>query len=133
MAAKKESDSKVTRIKASSSKSSSKTSTKTKTKTASKSTVAKKPAKTTQVVEAKAAKSKSQVKAKGVAAKLLTPFTAFIRYIKGSWIELRQVHWPTRSATWGLTGAMLLFTAFFTIFILILDAAFKYLFQLMIG
>ena len=131
MAAKKESDSKVTRIKASSSKPSSKTSTKT--KTVSKSTVAKKPAKTTQIVEAKASEKKSHIKAKGVAAKLLTPFTAFIRYIKGSWAELRQVHWPTRSATWGLTGAMLLFTAFFTLLILLLDAAFKYLFQLMIG
>ncbi len=131
MAAKKESDSKVTRIKASSSKPSSKTSTKT--KTVSKSTVAKKPAETTQAAETKVSKKRSPIEAKGVAAKLLTPFTAFIRYIKGSWAELRQVHWPTRSATWGLTGAMLLFTAFFTLLILLLDAAFKYLFQLMIG
>lgn len=50
-------------------------------------------------------------------------------YFKGAWIELRQVHWPTRRATWGLTGAVLLFSAFFVVFITLLDAGFKYLFE----
>ncbi|MBC7512793.1 preprotein translocase subunit SecE [Candidatus Saccharibacteria bacterium] len=50
-------------------------------------------------------------------------------YFKGAWFELRQVHWPTRQATWGLTGAVLLFSAFFVIFITLLDAGFKYLFE----
>ena len=50
-------------------------------------------------------------------------------YFKGAWIELRQVHWPTRKATWGLTGAVLLFTAFFVVFITLLDAGFKYVFE----
>lgn len=50
-------------------------------------------------------------------------------YFKGAWIELRQVHWPTRQATWGLTGAVLLFSAFFVVFITLLDAGFKYLFE----
>lgn len=50
-------------------------------------------------------------------------------YFKGAWIELRQVHWPTRQATWGLTGAVLLFAAFFVVFITLLDAGFKYLFE----
>ncbi len=50
-------------------------------------------------------------------------------YFKGAWVELRQVHWPTRSATWGLTGAVLLFAAFFVVFITLLDAGFKYLFE----
>ena len=50
-------------------------------------------------------------------------------YFKGAWVELRQVHWPTRSATWGLTGAVLLFSAFFVVFITLLDVGFKYLFE----
>jgi len=50
-------------------------------------------------------------------------------YFKGAWVELRQVHWPTRKATWGLTGAVLLFSAFFVVFITLLDAGFKYVFE----
>ncbi len=50
-------------------------------------------------------------------------------YFKGAWQELRQVHWPTRSATWGLTGAVLLFSAFFVVFITLLDAGFKFIFE----
>ena len=50
-------------------------------------------------------------------------------YFKGAWQELRQVHWPTRQATWGLTGAVLLFSAFFIVLITLLDAGFKFLFE----
>lgn len=50
-------------------------------------------------------------------------------YFKGAWVELKQVRWPTRRATWGLTGAVLLFSAFFVVFITLLDAGFKYLFE----
>lgn len=53
-------------------------------------------------------------------------------YFKGAWVELRQVHWPTRQATWGLTGAVLLFSAFFVVFITLLDAGFKYVFELIL-
>ncbi|HEY1085357.1 MAG TPA: preprotein translocase subunit SecE [Candidatus Saccharimonadales bacterium] len=52
-----------------------------------------------------------------------------VGYFVGAWKELRQVHWPTRRATWGLTGAVLAFSAFFVVFILLLDAGFKYLFE----
>jgi preprotein translocase SecE subunit len=55
-----------------------------------------------------------------------------VTYLKGAWYELRQVRWPTRQATWGFTGAVLAFSAFFVIFILLLDALFQYLFQLII-
>ncbi len=61
------------------------------------------------------------------------PFARIIRYVKGSWYELRQVRWPDRRATWGMTGALLAFTAFFVVIIVILDAAFAYLFKLIIG
>ena len=58
---------------------------------------------------------------------------AFGGYFKGAWHELRQVRWPTRGATWSLTGAVLIYTAFFVILILLLDAAFKYLFEIILG
>lgn len=50
-------------------------------------------------------------------------------YFKGAWAELRQVHWPTRRATWGLTLAVLMFSAFFVVFITLLDAGFKFVFE----
>lgn len=65
--------------------------------------------------------------------RLKNPFKAFGRYLKGSWRELREVRWPTRRATWGMTGALLGFTAFFVAIILLLDAGFQQLFNLFLG
>ena len=50
-------------------------------------------------------------------------------YFKGSYQELRQVKWPTRKATWGLTFAVILFTLFFVVVILALDYGFDQLFK----
>lgn len=61
------------------------------------------------------------------------PFAALGRYFAGAWYELRQVRWPNRKATWGLTVAVLAFSAFFVVLILLLDALFKYIFQLILG
>lgn len=57
---------------------------------------------------------------------------AFGGYFKGAWVELRQVRWPTRRATWGLTLAVLIFSAFFVVIILLLDLLFKYVFELIL-
>lgn len=54
-------------------------------------------------------------------------------YFKGAWVELRQVRWPTRRATWGLTGAVLIYTAFFVVLVLLLDAGFKFMFEIILG
>ena len=61
------------------------------------------------------------------------PFAALGRYIKGSWYELRQVRWPDRRATWGMTGALIAFTLFFVVFILLVDAGFSELLKLIMG
>lgn len=61
------------------------------------------------------------------------PFVATGRYFKGAWFELRQVRWPNRRATWSLTGAVMAYTAFFAILILLLDAGFKYMFEVILG
>jgi preprotein translocase subunit SecE len=57
------------------------------------------------------------------------PLAAFLGYFTGAWQELKLVRWPTRKSTWGLTLAVLLFSAFFVVFILLIDAGFKYLFE----
>lgn len=54
------------------------------------------------------------------------------RYFKGAWVELKQVRWPNRKATWGLTLAVIVFTIFFVILIILLDAGFKELFKLIL-
>lgn len=54
-------------------------------------------------------------------------------YFKGAWQELKQVRWPTRKATWGLTLAVIIFSLFFVAVILLLDGGFNYLFELIIG
>lgn len=65
--------------------------------------------------------------------KIFIPFRATGSYFKGSWQELRQVRWPNRRATWSLTLAVLVYGAFFGILVLLLDAGFKYLFELVLG
>lgn len=64
--------------------------------------------------------------------KALRPLVALGGYFKGAWFELRQVRWPNRKATWSLTGAVIIFTAFFVVLIVLLDVLFKYLFELIL-
>jgi preprotein translocase SecE subunit len=63
---------------------------------------------------------------------LLRALSGIGGYFKGAWLELRQVRWPTRKATWGLTLAVLIFSAFFVALILLLDLAFNSLFDLIL-
>lgn len=64
---------------------------------------------------------------------LASPIAAMLGYFTGAWSELKQVHWPTRRATWSLTLAVILFSAFFVVVVLLLDALFKYLFELVLA
>lgn len=50
-------------------------------------------------------------------------------YFVGAWHELKQVHWTNRRGTWKLTIAVLLFSGFFALFILIADWIFNWLIQ----
>lgn len=62
-------------------------------------------------------------------SKWARPFRAFGGYFKGAWVELRQVRWPDRKATWSLTLAVILFSLFFALVIVGLDYVFSYLFK----
>lgn len=110
---KKQSETKVTRIKATDEVSAKKTVAKSTKEVAKKATV----------------KTPGTSKLpKGFRA-VLKPFIMLGGYFKGAWVELREVRWPTRKSTWGLTVAVLLFSAFFAVLILLLDALFKLLFE----
>jgi preprotein translocase subunit SecE len=93
---------------------------------ASKTEKAAKPAKAEKAVKVKKPRAKRRVRGGGV-------FRAIGGYFKGAWVELRQVRWPNRRATWSLTAAVLAYSAFFVLLVLLLDAAFKYLFELILG
>lgn len=54
-------------------------------------------------------------------------------YFKGAWVELKQVRWPSRKATWGLTLAVLIFSGVLLALIVSLDLLFKYLFEIILS
>jgi len=95
----------------------------------------KKSAKTEKVTEATVVATEKPVKTKksGKGVRGAGALRGIGGYFKGAWVELRQVRWPNRRATWSLTGAVLLYSAFFVVLVLLLDAAFKYLFELILG
>ncbi len=64
---------------------------------------------------------------------LIRPFVYLWRYLKGAWYEIRQVRWPNRKATWKMVFAVLVYTAFFMVIILLLDLLFTWLFNLILG
>lgn len=81
------------------------------------------------VVIKKLSKPKTKKTTPNVTRIATSPVVGIGRYIKGSWDEIRQVRWPDRKATWGMTLAVILFTAFFSIIILLLDGLFQMLFK----
>ncbi len=60
-------------------------------------------------------------------------FARIRNYIRGSWRELKQVRWPSRAATWRMTGALILFVLLFTGFIVLLDTFFNFIFTKALG
>lgn len=89
----------------------------------------------------KASASTKAVKARVVAKKTtVTPESTHTNvlariggYFKGAWVELRQVRWPNRRATWALTLAVIVFSLVFMALIVLLDAFFKWIFELIIA
>ena len=64
---------------------------------------------------------------------LFRPFVALFKYLHNSWLELRQVRWPNRKATWKMVLAVLIYTALFVLIISLLDLFFGWLFNLILG
>lgn len=100
-----------------------------KPKAPSKPAVAKKAVKTAPKAE-KTAKSAKKAKPAG---KVKRFFTAPFRYIHNSWLELRQVRWPSRGATWKMVFAVFFYAALIMAIIMLLDVFFTWLFNLVLG
>lgn len=98
----------------------------------------------TKLAKTKAKAAKAKIKAKTKAKPntpekplkqvfiLARPFVALGRYLRNSWRELRQVRWPNRTATWKMTLAVLVYCAIFIVFIMLLDALFTFIFDLLL-
>lgn len=77
--------------------------------------------------------SKNEVKNGKKTFILFRPFVALGRYLRDSWRELRQVRWPNRKTTWKMVLAVIVYTAIFMIFILLLDLFFSWLFGIILS
>lgn len=64
---------------------------------------------------------------------LIRPFVYLWRYLRDSWLELRQVRWPKRKYTWKMVLAVIIYSAIFMIIISLLDLFFSWLFGLILG
>ena len=64
---------------------------------------------------------------------LFRPFVALGRYIRDSWLEIRQVRWPSRKTTWKMLLAIFVYTALIVVVITLLDMLFTFLFNLIIA
>ncbi|MBP5512089.1 preprotein translocase subunit SecE [Candidatus Saccharibacteria bacterium] len=81
--------------------------------------------------EKKAVKKEKAVKVKKEKqpGKFVRVITAPFRYVHDSWLEIRQVRWPNRKATWKLVGAIFIYSAFFIVLTMLLDALFNFIFS----
>ncbi len=64
---------------------------------------------------------------------LFRPFIALGSYLKNSWLEMRQVRWPNRKATWKMVLAVFVYVLIFGGFLLLLDVLFDLLFNKLLG
>ena len=64
---------------------------------------------------------------------LIRPLVYLWRYLRDSWMELRQVRWPTRKYTWKMVLAVIVYSALFMVIISLLDLFFSWLFGLILG
>ena len=92
-----------------------------------------KPLKTAKKAEKPAKSTDSAKSAEKKPFILIRPLVYLGRYIRDSWKELRLVRWPTRKATWKLVLAIFIYTALFIAIIMLLDALFTWLFNIVIG
>lgn len=87
----------------------------------------------TKEITKKVVKKAKTTKPEKTPNKFVRFLTAPARYIKNSWLEIRQVRWPNRKATWKLVGAIFIYSAFFIVLVMLLDALFNFIFSKIIG
>ncbi len=78
------------------------------------------------------AKTKTASKSKNSKSRR-NPLSTITGYFRGAWQEIKQVRWPDRRSTWGMVGALIVFTAALFLVIILLDYGFAWLFKLIMG
>ena len=92
-----------------------------------------------QTEKSSAKTTKSSAKAKTAASSpknsksRRNPLSAITGYFRGAWQEIKQVRWPDSRSTWGMVGALIVFTAALFLVIILLDYGFAWLFKLIMG
>lgn len=89
-------------------------------------------AKAKNIKKAEKAEKKASKKSEKKPFILIRPFVALFRYLHNSWLELRQVRWPNRKATWKMVLAVIIYTLLFMAIIGLLDLFFGWLFGLIL-
>ena len=93
----------------------------------------------TQAEKSNTKTAKTRAKTKTAASKpknsksCRNPLSAITGYFRGAWQEIKQVRWPDRRSTWGMVGALIVFTAALFLVIILLDYGFAWLFKLIMG
>lgn len=93
----------------------------------------------TQTEKSSAKTAKTSAKTKTAASKPKNskshrnPLSTITGYFRGAWQEIKQVRWPDRRSTWGMVGALIVFTAALFLVIILLDYGFAWLFKLIMG
>lgn len=64
---------------------------------------------------------------------LAKPFVAIGTYVHDSWLEIRQVRWPNRKATWKMVGAIFVYCVIAIVLVMLLDALFNLIFSKLLG
>ena len=64
---------------------------------------------------------------------ITAPFRALGRYIKNSFIEMRQVRWPDRKSTWKMTISVIIYVVLIAAFVMAMDALFTFIFNKILG
>ncbi len=82
---------------------------------------------------AKKSQTKTKKSNKNLLKIILSPIIKFNRYLKGSWIEIKKVRWPSRKETWQKVLSIIIYGLFFILLVVALDNLFDYLFKLMLG
>lgn len=60
---------------------------------------------------------------------LFTPLRALGRYVHESLVEVRQVRWPNRKATWKLTLSVIIYVIIMAVAVMLLDALLTLIFN----
>ncbi len=83
--------------------------------------------------ELKKEKKAEKAKKKAVKGKKNRKSDEEVGYFRGAFREIRQVRWPDRKTTWKLTFTVIGYIIIFSLFLMLIDALFTFIFNKTLG